>query len=196
MKARSGAYPGDRPCAHPDCPLAGDYRAPLHRPGSSLAPSSGPPAWQYFCLDHVRAFNAGWNYFDGMDSDAIFQAHTPYPQWDRETRGFAHNAAASAERIDDALRTFRWRADAPARPVRGVPPEDARALQTLGLPETATLADARKAYRRLARRYHPDLNAGDRSNEARLQAVTEAMDHLRQSRSLSSIAPAPECPPE
>lgn len=185
LKAKGGQFPGERPCAHPGCTQAGDYRAPLHRPGSSYAPPSGPPQWQYLCLDHVRAFNQSWNYFEGMDADAIFQAQTPYPQWDRETRAFAHNAFADGpDRVEDALGVLRWRA-ATARGFRQSPlsREDRQALSKLGLAEDATLADAKQAYRRLARRYHPDANAGDRRHEARLQAITEAMDHLSASAS-------------
>ncbi len=186
MRAKGGEFPGERRCAQPGCPLPGSYRAPLHRPGSSLVPPSGPPKWQYFCLEHVRAFNAGWNYFDGMDADAIFAAQTPYPQWDRATRSFAHNAHLDGvDRIDEAIQTLRWRTAAAARPDQsGLSREDRQALSKLGLTEDATLADAKSAYRKLARRYHPDTNGGDRTHEARLQALTEAVDHLAGSRRL------------
>lgn len=184
MKSKGGAYPGDRPCAHPGCPLAGDYRAPLHKPGSSLAPPSGPPQWQYFCLDHVRAFNAGWNYFEGMDQDAIFQAHTPYPSWDRETRAFAHNAMHDGpDRTEDMLGVLRWKtatAGSKAATAR-LSREDRQALARLGLPETTTLQDVKAKYRILARRYHPDANQGSREHEARFQALTEAYSHLESS---------------
>ena len=184
MKSKSGAYPGDRPCAHPGCPLAGDYRAPVHRPGSALAPPSGPPQWQYFCLDHVRAFNAGWNYFEGMDADAIFQAQTPYPTWDRETRAFAHNATQDGpDRVDDVLSILRWKTATATRESAHprLSREDRQALAKLGLPETATLKEIKAKYRLLARRYHPDANQGSREHEARFQALTEAYTHLEAS---------------
>lgn len=183
MRAKGGEYPGERPCAHPGCPLPGTYRAPVHKPGSSLAPPSGPPQWQYFCLDHVRAFNAQWNYFEGMDAETIFQQQTPYPTWDRETRHFAHTAHAHTDavnRMEEAISTLRWRAAATPR-ASALTPEDRRSLSRLGLEETATLADAKKKYRLLARRYHPDTNGGDRQHEPRLQALTEAIDQLAAS---------------
>jgi len=184
MKSKGGAYPGGRPCAHPGCPLEGDYRAPVQRPGSSLAPPSSPPQWQYFCLDHVRAFNAGWNYFEGMDSDAIFQAHTPYPSWDRETRAFAHNAMHNGpDRAEDMLGILRWKTATAATqaPVSRLSREDRQALSSLGLPETTTLPEIKAKYRALARRYHPDTNRGSREHEARFQALTEAYTQLESS---------------
>jgi hypothetical protein len=184
MRAKGGAYPGDRPCAHAGCPEAGDYRAPVRKPGSALAGPSGPPEWQYFCLTHVREFNASWNYFDGMDEDAIWQAQTPYPSWDRETRAFARNATADEGRIDDMLGVLRWKTAAAARAASALSREDRQALAKLGLPETATLKEVKAKYRALARRYHPDANAGDRSHEARFAELTEAYSVLEASAAL------------
>lgn len=181
MKAKGGAFPGNRTCAHPGCDQPGDYRAPLHRPGSAFAPPSGPSPWQYLCLEHVRAFNAGWNWFEGMSEDAIWQAQTPYPSWDRETRAFAHNAMAGDDRIDDALGVLRWKTSAASARRSDLSRADRQALAKLGLPESATLAEVKAAYRRLARRTHPDANAGDRRHEARFQALSEARAHLESS---------------
>ena len=46
--------------------------------------------------------------------------------------------------------------------------------QILGLKKTATDDDLKKAYRKLARKYHPDANPGDREAEAKFNEVNEA----------------------
>jgi hypothetical protein len=189
MRTKGGAFPGERPCAHAGCDQPGDYRAPLKRPGSAFAAPSGPPEWQYFCLEHVRAFNATWNYFEGMSEDAIWQAQSPYPSWDRETRGFAHNAMADEGRIDDMLGVLRWKTAAAQAASSLLTREDRQALARLGLPETATMKDVKATYRTLARRYHPDANAGSRAHEARFQALTEAYAHLEGSESFRRSRP-------
>jgi molecular chaperone DnaJ len=49
---------------------------------------------------------------------------------------------------------------------------------TLGLERKASADEIRKAYRRLARKYHPDLNPGDKSAEDKFKKVQEAYDVL------------------
>jgi molecular chaperone DnaJ len=48
----------------------------------------------------------------------------------------------------------------------------------LGLPHGATEADIKRAYRRLARRFHPDINPGDRVAEARFRQILDAYETL------------------
>src|SRR5579862_2504204 len=50
--------------------------------------------------------------------------------------------------------------------------------ETLGVERKASADDIRKAYRKLARKYHPDLNPGDKSSEERFKNVQEAYDIL------------------
>lgn len=48
----------------------------------------------------------------------------------------------------------------------------------LGLTPGASAADIKRAYRRLSRRFHPDLNPGDRAAEAFYQRISEAFETL------------------
>jgi molecular chaperone DnaJ len=50
--------------------------------------------------------------------------------------------------------------------------------KTLGVKRTASADDIRKAYRKLARKYHPDVNPGDKAAEERFKDVQEANDIL------------------
>jgi curved DNA-binding protein CbpA len=50
--------------------------------------------------------------------------------------------------------------------------------ETLGLKRGASEEEIRKAYRKLARKFHPDLNPGDKVAEDRFKDVQEAYDIL------------------
>ena len=57
--------------------------------------------------------------------------------------------------------------------------------QTMGVARDATADDIRRAYRKLARKYHPDLNPGDKSAEDRFKNVQEAYDVLNDAKKRS-----------
>lgn len=50
--------------------------------------------------------------------------------------------------------------------------------QILGVKRDASQKEIRQTYRRLARRYHPDVNPGDKSAEARFKEINEAHEVL------------------
>ena len=174
----------DRPCTAQGCEEAGEFRAPgERRPGFD-----GPGDYRWFCLDHVRAFNAGYDWFEGMSAEEIIAAQHPVSGWERESRAFSATAGIDqAPRwadFADPLEAIAGRARA-KRPVtradgRMLTPDQRRALEVLALGHDADRSALRRRYTELVRKYHPDRNGGDRSFEARLQAVVEAYQVLRQ----------------
>jgi molecular chaperone DnaJ len=54
--------------------------------------------------------------------------------------------------------------------------------ETLGVARDAPLDEIRKSYRKLARKFHPDLNPGDKAAEERFKTVQEAYDILSDSK--------------
>ena len=171
-----------RPCGHPGCAAPGEFRAP----GSRRPGFEGPGEWRWLCLDHVRAFNAKYNYFHGMSPDEIAEAQGPYGSWERETRAFSAAGASPPPRwadFVDPLDAIGARGSArrpqPRSDGRELSEADRKALRVLGLGPDAVRRDLRQRYLDLVRRYHPDKNGGDRSHEKALQAVIEAYTALK-----------------
>lgn len=161
-------------CAEPGCEAAGEFRAPL-RQGDG---------WQWLCLDHVRAFNARYNFFEGMSTEEIERAQRPYAGWERETRAFAHAGAGLGPRwadFQDPLEAINahFRTQKPRDDGRPLSESDRRHLQTLDLAPDADRRALRQRYAALLRRFHPDHNGGDRSHEKRLQEVIAAYTALK-----------------
>lgn len=175
-----------RECDEPGCDLPGEFRAP---PAEGRANDfEGPRPYRWFCLDHVRAFNTRYNFFQGMSPDEIHDAQRPFSGWERETRAFTGTGGADrpprwADFTDplDAIGA-RFKRAAPAAERKDGKPlseQDRRALQTLALPTDTDRRGLRQRYAELVRQYHPDRNGGDRSFEAKLQDVITAYTQLR-----------------
>ena len=172
-------------CAEPGCDAAGEFRAPLL--DAPTKGRDGPPPFRWLCLDHVRAFNSRYNFFDGMSADEIHMAQRPYAGWERETRAFTGAGADRGPRwadFSDPLDAIaaRYRrepaADRPdGKPLSG---QDRVSLKVLGLSADANRSGLRKRYAELVRKLHPDHNGGDRGHEAALQEVIAAYQQLRQ----------------
>ena len=171
-----------QPCDAPGCRDAGEFRAPgALRPGFD-----GPGEWRWLCLDHVREFNAAYNWFKGMTPDEISAAQSPYGGWDRETRAFASNGASPGPRwadftdpLDAIGARFADRGPRLRKDGRAISEGDRRHLATLGLDVDADRRALRTRYAELVRRYHPDRNGGDRSHEKSLSRVIEAYTALK-----------------
>ena len=176
-----------RGCQAPGCEAEGTHKAPKGRK------AEGEYFW--FCLDHVRAYNKGYNYFSGMNDDAVqaFQREAIVghrPTWrmgvnarDAESPPPGGRAKAGwGSTIRDPFQMFgagfqaRHSEPEPRRQVHNM---ERRSLTTLGLTEAATGAEVKSRFKTLVKRHHPDANGGDRSSEDRLREIIQAYNYLK-----------------
>ena len=180
---------GTRECEAPGCEEAGEFRAP----GSRGHGFDGPGQWRWLCLDHVREFNAAYDWFEGMSAEEIREAQSPVAGWRSDTRAFRADAGIDGvprwADFDDPLDAIGARAsDIRARAERQArgrqeyarfSPREREALSVMGLGGETDRTQLRRRYSELVRKYHPDRNGGDRSHESRLQQVVEAYQLLK-----------------
>ncbi len=177
----TGRPPLDRRCQIPGCDQEGAHRAPRSRQQIS--------EYYWFCLDHVRAYNAAWNYYHDM-SEAEIEAHIRHDTtWRRPSWRIGNGPRFVYTALRDEFGLFEnddevTKAEAARRRGRGrdggaVAAGEIQALAMLDLVPPVTFAEIRKRYRKLVKRHHPDANGGDRAAEERLKLINQAYTQLR-----------------
>ncbi|SMF33274.1 DnaJ domain-containing protein [Tistlia consotensis] len=157
-------------CAHPGCAEPGDYRAPVARDRLN--------DYMWFCLEHVRAYNSGWDYFAGLSADQIEQIRRQDCTWGRPTWKLGGGPYAEAWKQGGPFHEDPGRGERRQR-ARRSGGEEAKALEVLGLEPGADWAEVRSRYKELAKRLHPDRTGGDRASEERLKRVNRAYATLK-----------------
>lgn len=170
-----------RGCDFPGCKEKGQHRAPKS--------PDHLDEFFWFCRDHVREYNLKWNYF-GTATDEEFQKLLEKDRlWERETKPFSRKDDGRAWArlgIADPMSLLGEKATQnPGRvatATRKLPSTERKALEILDARDTWTKTEIRKQYKSLVKDLHPDMNAGDRKDEERLQEVVWAWDQLKDSR--------------
>lgn len=170
-----------RGCDHPGCEGGGEFRAPHSRLELDR--------YFWFCLEHVRAYNAAWNYYAGMSEgeieahirqDTVWQRptwklgqrHTPFGERVRDPFGFQNgyaNGHANGHRHNGSDRVARATSAC----------EQALAVFDIEPPFTAVRLKAR--YKVLVKEHHPDAHGGDKVAEEKLKIINQAYATLKAS---------------
>ncbi len=165
-------------CDHPGCRKGGEFRAPMGRDREG----------QYFsfCLDHVREYNATYDYFNGMSDDAVAKYQKEAlvghrPTWNMGVHRAAGDGGGDGSHPDH-LGIFRagaraWRTETPSRPRYSK--ATTNALNAMGLDDTADAAAVKSRYKQLVKQLHPDANGGDRATEDKLREIIRAYNFLK-----------------
>lgn len=195
-RGMSGALgAGERACEWPGCAAKAAYRAPtsperLHE-------------YRWFCLEHVREYNAGWNFFRDWSEDELSRQLEADRVWERPTWALGEGPSRAPGRhpngegrawarfgFADPFEVLGENAtinpppdeDAP-KPKRRLSREEQRAMDTLDLPhQVEGRATIRARYRSLVKDLHPDMNGGQNPDPDRLRRVLRAWDVLKKSR--------------
>lgn len=191
VNKRRGGKKADEPvakeCQWEGCDKPGSHKAPLGRD------REGQYLWM--CLEHVREYNKNYNYFSGLDDDAIakFQKDSitgGRPTWQMGTNRQQkypplneHDPrAAGADRLYNRR---NYAANARAGRMAGgrsrkLKPLEKKSFDDLNLGYGATSEEIKSRYKLLVKQNHPDANGGDRSSEERLREIITAYKILQK----------------
>lgn len=179
LKDHSPEFVDDKPakpkthiCDMDGCRNEAEFRAPKDR---SLS------GHYWFCENHIREYNAAWNFFSGM-SDSEVEHHMrrsmlgDRPTWIYSSRPeMADQIRARASAFRDFDTEFEEK-----KPKRAVPKgPEAEALEVMGLVAPVTYDEIKARYKSLAKKHHPDANHGDASAEEDFKRINMAYTILK-----------------
>lgn len=160
-------------CDKEDCNLSGDFPAP--KDPKKLR------EYSWFCLEHVREYNLGWNYYKGMTQGEVEAHNRSDSTWQRPTWTAKTNIFKRPLQQFENY-NFLFDDDAP-KPIRTGDPNamffakhspEAKVLRTFALEQPISLAELKKWYKDMVKQHHPDKNKGCKESEEKLKAVNIA----------------------
>ena len=181
-KTETRSIPTGPQCQWDGCAKTGSHRAPVGQEAEGL--------YLHFCMEHVKDYNRGYNFSSSLSSPEVARYQREAAVGSRPTSGTSSipkkdaplpstERSGSAKTINarkSAAQRLAEKADGQTRKLKVL---EAKAFETLGLSPDATPAEIRSRYKERLKMLHPDVNEGNRSSEADLQASIEAHKILK-----------------
>lgn len=159
----------EQKCDHPGCKEKGEYKAPKDRRLKE---------YYWFCLKHVQEYNQKWNYYDGIEEEVEAEAER---RGRMRFRWFGSKIKYSfGDEFADEYSSFR-EFSAEAMTQVYYTDEDRRNLKVMelsGFQEEITVEVVKKQYKQLVKKYHPDVNQGDKNAEEKFKILGAAYKSL------------------
>ena len=162
-------------CEWNNCNNFGEFKAPIEKDNSKK--------YRMLCLEHVKEFNKNWNYFSGMNDQQIMDFIKSDMIWHKPTQSFSSsdnffkilwNNALKDEAHKfrnfeslDHMKKFRFNS------------QDFQAFTILDMPAGIEWKKIQEKFKKLVKKFHPDMNAGNKKFEEKLKIITLAYTQLK-----------------
>ena len=158
-------------CEWGNCQKKGVYKAPTSR--EKLR------EFKWFCLEHVKLYNKGWDYFKGRSTDEIYNEISKDAVWHRPTwekikrYKFLNSHLFNGENID-------FSGSKAEDKIRKTDIENCAEILEVKLP--IKIAALKKQYKKMVKKFHPDVSKNN--NEEHIiklnYAYSELLNFLKQ----------------
>ena len=162
-------------CEWNNCNEEGLYRAPKEKDNSK--------EYRLLCLNHVKEFNKSWNYFSGMSDDQVINFLKSDITWHKPTQSFSSSDNFFKILWNNTLKDedgkfkefnkfnhmnkFKFNSN------------DLKAFEILGVTAGLKWPKIQEKFKRLVKKFHPDMNAGNKKFEDKLKVITLAYTQLK-----------------
>ena len=162
-------------CDNKDCNLEGKYKAPKSKINLKN--------YYFFCLKHIKEYNKSWDYYKGMSVNQIELSLRQDVIWNRPswpTNGspkYINNTINSIfnnnfEFSPDYLKFNKNNTNKNAGINLSV--NEKKSLEILSIQLPITLEKIKSSYKKLVKKYHPDINRVDNNAEKKFKEVNSA----------------------
>jgi len=164
-----------RVCDQQNCNEIGKYKAPKSR--------SNLKNYYYFCLIHVKEYNKSWDFYKGLSVDEIELSLRKDILWDRpswplkgnpsnilqQIRFFLNSDYSLFEREKDLQNFLKNKIID-----QDLTLEEQKSMNVLGVKMPINVEKIKKAYKRLVKLFHPDVNKENKDAEKLFKEVNQA----------------------
>ena len=162
-------------CDWNNCSEEGLFKAPKERDNSK--------DYRLLCLNHVKEFNKNWNYFSGMNDDQIMNFLKSDMTWHKPTQSFS-----SSDNFFKVLWNNTLKEEFDNKKIKSdfnymrqfkFDHKDIKAFEILGLSAGMKWMKIQKKFKTLVKKFHPDMNSGNKKYEEKLKLITLAYTQLK-----------------
>jgi len=162
-------------CDWNNCLENGEYKAPIEKDNSKK--------FRLLCLSHVKEFNKNWNYFSNMSDIQIHDFLKSDMTWHKRTQSFSSSDNffkvlwnnALKDEFDksklnngfDHMTQFKFNHN------------DIKAFTILGISVGLKWGKIQDKFKTLVKKFHPDMNLGNKKYEEKLKLITLAYTQLK-----------------
>ena len=163
-------------CDWNNCNNIGQYRAPIERDNSKK--------YRLLCLKHIKEFNKNWNYFEKMNDAEILEFIKSDMTWHKPTQNFSAQDNFFKILWNNALKEDLNKNGIDKNYAKieqlNFSNKDLKAFDILGLDVTINWENIRSKFKKLVKKFHPDMNSGNRKFEEKLKIITLAYTQLKR----------------
>ena len=162
-------------CDWNNCKELGEYKAPVERDNSKK--------FRMLCLKHVKEFNKNWNYFSGMNDNQIMNFLKSDMTWHKPTQSFSSSdnffKVLWNNTLKDEFDNKKIKSDFNYMRQFKFDNKDIKAFEILGLSVGMKWMKIQKKFKTLVKKFHPDMNLGNKKYEDKLKMITLAYTQLK-----------------
>ena len=162
-------------CDWNNCKEIGEYKAPLEKDNSKK--------FRMLCLEHVKEFNKNWNYFSGMDDQQIIDFLKSDMIWHKPTQSFGSSdnffKVLWNNVLKDEFDNPKIKSNFNYMNQFKFGQNDIKAFSILGVSVGLKWSKIQEKFKRLVKKFHPDMNSGNKNYEEKLKIITLAYTQLK-----------------